>query len=370
MDPLLPLLAEEFAVSSGAASATVTAFVLSYGLLQVACGPLGDRFGRYATITAAALVSSLGTLACAAAPSLDALIVARFVAGGMVGAFIPLSLAWIGDTFPYEKRQAVLARFLMGQMVGVAFGAAAAGWLGEHFGWRAIFVALAAFLLVIAALLWRELRTNPVTARAAGVPASMMESFRRMPGLVRRPWVRTLLATGFAEGMFVFGALAFVALYCQRRYGIGPGASGTLLAAYAVGGMLYAIVASRAIRRLGEIGLATAGGLALTGGYAGLLVAPSAPTASLCVAAVGAGFYMLHGTVQTNVTQVDPAERGAAVSLFATFLFMGQAAGVWLAARVVDRAGAQPVFAASALGLLVLAMLLRRQLLLRRRNVA
>jgi predicted MFS family arabinose efflux permease len=143
-DPLLPLIAEEYGVTAGAASAAVTAFALSYGLLQVVCGPLGDRYGRYRTIAAAALVSAFGSAACAIAPSLDTLIAARLVSGATIGAFIPLALAWIGDTVAYEKRQPLLARFLVGQMAGVAFGTAAAGWLGEHFGWRSIFLALSA----------------------------------------------------------------------------------------------------------------------------------------------------------------------------------------------------------------------------------
>ena len=138
-DPLPPQIAAYYGVTTGAASAAITAFALSYGLLQVVCGPLGDRFGRYRTIAAAALVSAFGSAACALAPTLDSLVAARFVSGATIGAFIPLALAWIGDTVAYEKRQPLLARFLVGQMAGVAFGNAAAGWLGEHFGWRAIF---------------------------------------------------------------------------------------------------------------------------------------------------------------------------------------------------------------------------------------
>ena len=96
-DPLLPLIAHQYGVSTGAASGAVTAFALSYGLLQIVVGPVGDRFGRYRTIAAAALVSAFGSAACALAPSLDALVAARFVSGATIGAFIPLALAWIGD---------------------------------------------------------------------------------------------------------------------------------------------------------------------------------------------------------------------------------------------------------------------------------
>ncbi len=362
------MIAAEYSVSTGAASAAVTAFALSYGLLQVVYGPLGDRFGRYALIAVATFVSAFGSLACALAPSLDTLVLARLVSGATMGAFIPLSLAWIGDTFAYERRQAVFAQFMVGQMIGIGLGTALSGWLAEHFGWRSIFVVMSALLLVIAALLALELRRNTATARAAGPPASIGESFARMPGLFAR--TRVLIALGFTEGMLVFGALAFVAYSFQERFGFGPGVAGSLLAAYALGGLLYAFSAKRAVRRFGEIGLATLGGVTLAIGYGGLAIAPSAIIATLCVGAVGAGFYMFHTTVQTTVTKVAPEERGSAVALFAAFLFMGQASGVWLAARVVDAAGTGPVFAVAALGLLGLSLLLRQMLLFRRRNVA
>ncbi|HSA89492.1 MAG TPA: MFS transporter [Burkholderiales bacterium] len=355
-DPLLPLIAEEYAVTAGAASAAVTAFALSYGLLQVVCGPLGDRYGRYRTIAAAAFVSAFGSAACAIAPSLDLLVAARFVSGATIGAFIPLALAWIGDTVAYEKRQPLLARFLVGQMAGVAFGTAAAGWLGEHFGWRSIFWALGALLLAIALLLFLELR-NPLVGGAGR--GSIRESIRRMPGLLLHRRLRVLLATGYAEGVFIFGALAFVAIYLQRRYGVGPGLAGTLVTAYAAGGLVYAVLARRAVRRLGERGLATLGGAALVIGYLVLTFAPASGTATLGIGVVGAGFYMFHTTVQTHVTHVAPEERGSAVALFATFLFLGQASGVWLGAQIVDTAGLAPVFLAAAAGLAALAVLFR-----------
>jgi predicted MFS family arabinose efflux permease len=362
-DPLLPLIAQDYAVSTGAAAGAVTSFALAYGLLQVVSGPLGDRYGRYRTIAAAAFVSAFGSLACALAPDLGSLIMARFVAGATIGAFIPLSLAWIGDSFPYAQRQPVLARFLIGQMVGIGFGTALAGWLGEHFGWRAIFFALAGVLIVIAALLGAETRRHPAPATSA----SIAHSFARMPRLFAQPMVRGLLATGYFEGFLIFGALAFVALHFQRRFGVGPGAAGTLVAVYAIGGLLYAAVAPRALRRFGEIGLATLGGAALSAGYAVLALSPWLALAAIGLGAIGAGFYMFHTTVQTKVTQVAPEARGSAVALFATFLFMGQASGVWLASRLLDAAGVVPVFGSSALGLAVLAVAFRRRLLSSRR---
>lgn len=358
-DPLLPLIAAEFATTAAAASAAITAFVLSYGLLQVVYGPLGDRFGRVRTVAAASLVSAFGSAACALAPSLEALVAARLVSGATIGALIPLALAWIGDSFAYEGRQAVLARFLVGQMLGLAFGTALAGWMGEILGWRSIFMAFAALFVLIGAALAMEVARDGALATRRGTARPFIEGMIRMPRLLAERPVRRLLATVFAEGLLVSGAFAFVALYLQQHHGVGPGLAGTLVAAYAGGGLLYAAVARRAIARLGERGLMGMGGAALALGFAGLTASPWTASSTLCIALVGAGYYMMHTTLQTHATQISPEERGSAVALFAAALFLGGGSGVWLAAHAIETFGLAAVFITAAIGLAGLSLAVR-----------
>ena len=321
----------------------------------MAARPLGDKFGKYLMVCVATLVSALGTYACALAPTLDSLIVARFAAGATVGALIPLSMAWIGDVVAYEQRQALIARFLLGQILGTAFGQSVAGVLGEHFGWRAIFVVLALLYLIVGALLLLELRRNPITRRAAGdARVTILAGLARMAGLLAHPWVRTVVATVFLEGMLMFGSIAFIPVHLQQRFSLGPAAAGAMVSAYAVGGVLYALSARRFVARLGERGLAAGGGLVLAAGYLALAFAPLAWASLPGILLIGVGFYMLHNTLQVNATQMAPAARGSAVSLFALCLFTGQSAGVWIAGKVVDVYGTEPVFVAVSLGLAVL----------------
>lgn len=362
-DALLPLLATEFGTTAGNAAAVITAFAVAYGLLQVVHGPVGDKVGKYQLIFATSALSTLGTIACALAPSIELLVAARFAAGATIGAIIPLAMAWIGDVVPYSRRQSVLAKFLIGQMVGVAAGASLGGVLGEHFGWRSLFYLLTAVYAVVSTLLWIELRYNPIThndPRAA--PSSIADGFRRMALLLPQPWVRTMLATVFAEGALFYGSLAFVALHLHERLGMGLGASGGAIAIYAVGGMLYAAVSKKLVTRLGERGLALAGGLTIGAAFLGLLASPTAGWAMLCLLFVGGGLYMLHNTLQVNATQMAPDSRGAAVALFALCLFSGQSVGVWLGGLVVDTWGTRPLFLISAIGLPLLALDFRRRL--------
>jgi predicted MFS family arabinose efflux permease len=362
VDPLLPLLAERFGTSAGGASAVITAFAVAYGFFQVVNGPLGDRIGKYRMVFWVTVVSALGNLACAFAPTLPLLVAARFATGATVGAIVPLAMAWIGDAVPYERRQPVLARFLIGHMLGIALATTISGWLGELYGWRAIFVVLSGLYVVTAALLWTELRTNPATRQAPKPAESMARAFLRMFGLTRSPWVRVILAIVFLEGALFYGPLAFAAYHAHRYLGLGIAASGMLMAAFAAGGLLYAAVAGRLVPRLGERGLVLAGGSFIGMGYLGLALAPAAGFAVPCLMSLGAGLYMLHNTLQVHATQMAPDSRGAAVALFAFFLFTGQSAGVWLSSQAVDAIGTLPVFAVAAAGLPLLALEFRRRL--------
>jgi len=83
----------------------------------------------------------------------------------------------------------------------------------------------------------------------------------------------------------------------------------------------------------------------------------------------GLGFFMFHNTMQINATQMTPAARGTAVSLFASALFLGQSVGVLLAASLVERIGSGAVIALgggvlTAVGLFFAQALRRRDYLM------
>ena len=73
-DALLPKLAEEFAVSLGAASQVISVFATAYGLAQLVFGPLGDRFGKYRVIAWASTACAATSLLCALAPGFETLL--------------------------------------------------------------------------------------------------------------------------------------------------------------------------------------------------------------------------------------------------------------------------------------------------------
>jgi predicted MFS family arabinose efflux permease len=350
-DPLLPQVAREFGVSAGDASIIATAFALAYGFCQLVYGVLGDRFGKYRLVTLATLASGLTVASAGFADSLGMLGAARLAGGATAAAIVPLSMAFIGDHVPYERRQTALARFLTGTILGIVSGQVLGGVLGQMVGWRAVFLLLGALFLLIGALLLVEVRSTRVPPPLLSGSLTLRSLAQRYGTLFRRPWARVVLVTVCAEAFLFYGAFTFVGAYLHAGFDLNYATVGLLLGFMGLGGLLYALCVRVLVRVLGERGLALYGGIALAIAFVIVATGPLAAMAP-AIALLGLGLHMLHNTLQTNATQMTPEARGLAVSTFANVLFMGQAAGVWLAGQVIDRVGFTPVFVAGGVTLL------------------
>jgi len=354
-DSLLPQIAADFDVSVGAAAIVVTAYAIAHGSTQLLIGPLGDRFGKYLTITLTAAVSAILVMICGLAQSLPALAVARLLAGAAAGWVIPLSMAYVGDATPYERRQAVLGRYLAGQIFGQLFGQAAGGVLGDLFGWRNVFFLLGGLFALAAAALAFELVTNPA-ARAPGRPEETSRGFvADYVAVLSNRFARVVILAVLIEAAFGWGAFAFVGADLHQRFGLSFSAVGLIVGAFAVGGLLYAGTVAQLVNLLGQRGLAIGGGLLCGIAYLMLAAGTAWWLAPIAVTMIGLGFYALHNTLQTNATQMTPQARGTAVAIFSAVIYLAQTAGVAVGAMVFDQFGAVPLFLATALALPALA---------------
>ncbi len=358
-DPLIPQISEEFAVPVSDAAIIATAFTLSYGLFQIVYGRFGDRVGKVTVIALAAFVSGLGAIASAFAEGLPVLALLRFAGGCTAGAIIPLAIAHVGDVTSYEQRQEVLARFLSGQVLGIVMGQALGGIIGEHIGWRGVFLVFGALFLVTAVLLWVELASGHVRQVRSHAAGKLIHQYW---GLLKLPKVRLVIGAVFLEGLLFFGAFTFVGAYLRRRYGLSLDAIGLILAFFGAGALTYIIFARHFIRRLGEHGMVLSGGAIMAAAFVVIGFAPPIWLLVILLAASGMGFYLMHNTLQTNGTQMAPHARGLGMSLFATCLFVGQAIGVTLAGWLVERVGFEPTIIGFGALIAVLGYILSRRL--------
>ena len=368
-DAMLPELSRTFAVSLAQAAQVVSVFAVVYGLAQLVYGPLGDRLGKFGIVTFATLACSAGSIAAVFAASLDMLVLARAMVALGAAAVIPLSMAWIGDTVAYELRQETLARVGLGTTLGLVGGQLMGGVLTDALGWRWAFGFMTLLFGVVGSLLyadWRRQQAMPVAAAASTGPAGRPGFVAQALIIITGPWSRIVLFVAFVEGAAGFGALAIWASHLHRALGLSLSAAGAIVALFGLGGMLYMAVARHLIRRLGERGLAVLGVALL--GLSALVLGftpywlPTLPASLLA----GFGFFMFHNTMQANATQMAPAARGTAVSLFASALFLGQSVGVLLATGLTERIGSGAMIALGGAVLVAIGMFFAQAL--RRRD--
>jgi len=357
-DALLPRLAHEFSLDLGQAAGVIAVFSIAYGVAQLFFGPMGDRFGKYVVIAWACLACVITTALCALAPTFSLLLVARIMAGATAAAVIPLSMAWIGDVIAYERRQAVLARFLIGQILGLSAGVWLGGFAADHLDWRTPFVGIAGLFLVVSLILLKVNRGLPPSTRVLrhGHGSALARMRSEFTQVLRVPWARVVLLTVFLEGAFLYGAFAFIVSHLHRTHQISLAQAGSVVMLFGFGGLLFAVAASTFVRRLGEAGLAKWGGILIAASFLTIALAPQWWWAIPACFVSGLGFYMFHNTLQINATQMAPERRGASVAAFASCFFLGQSVGVGIDGQLVTMFGTSSAIVPGALGVLLVAL--------------
>ena len=348
IDPLLDTIAKQFHSPVGKASIVISAYTLPYGLFQLFYGPLGDRIGKLKVKAITLFLFAFGTAACAFVPNLTVFAILRFLTGVVAAAIIPLSLAYIGDKFPYEERQAALGRFMSALMLGQIISASLGGIFGQYIGWQGIFLLFGAISLIVSAGIWRESKRLPEEPKAQ--TGSLFDLSRFKP-IVEKPASRLVLITVMLEGLFLFGALPYQGVSLIRRFHLGEAQVGFMLASYGIGGLIYSFTVKKVIAKLKETGMLILGGTLLAIAFVGVAFIPNWFLFIPCALLMGIGFNSLHGTLQTKATEMAPTARGTAVSLFAFSLFMGQSLGAFLMGHIFEAQGYQSVFMIAGIGL-------------------
>ncbi len=279
--PSLPALAADLGASTGEAQLTLTASLIGFALLQLVYGPLSDRYGRRRVLFGGLTLYVVASAACALAPTIGALVLARFVqaVGGCAGSVI--SRAVVRDMFTPTEGARVLAYIGMALAIAPAAGPLIGGQLEVYFGWRSTFIALsAAGLAILVFAVLRLPETNQGASRSTPL-------WRIVGGYWRLLRSRSFLAFSLSAGCQFGGLFAFqvgAPIVLIGMLGVTPDTYGfyTLVpvAGYVVGGF----ISTRISARLGILAMTRLGTAVNLSG--GLLIAVLAFTAELSVIAL------------------------------------------------------------------------------------
>jgi MFS transporter, AAHS family, 4-hydroxybenzoate transporter len=148
-----PSVSKDWHLGPGALGPVFGAGVLGLMLGALVFGPLADRVGRRTVLISCVLLFGAGTLATAAAASMQGLLVIRFVAGLGLGGAMPTAIALVAEYSPSRLRARMVVVAFCGYSVGSASGGVVAANLIPAFGWHAVFYFGGFLTLLIAPIL-------------------------------------------------------------------------------------------------------------------------------------------------------------------------------------------------------------------------
>lgn len=166
----LPSIEEALGASSTQLQLIVSGYVLTFGLVLVPAGRLGDQRSRKVLFLTGLTVFTLASIACALAPTAEILLLTRLLQGVAAGIQMPQVLGLIQQLFRGPERGRAFGLF--GAMIGIAtaFGPTLGGLMiaigGVDDGWRYIFWMNVPLGIIALVLAWRILPATPKSAFA------------------------------------------------------------------------------------------------------------------------------------------------------------------------------------------------------------
>jgi MFS family permease len=201
---VFPLLGSEFHLNDRGLSILSASFMCAYAIFGPLAGLICDRVPRRGLVLGALLFWSLTTVGTAAAHSYAWLVIG-IACGGLGEAFyFPSALSMIADYHAVDTRSRAMSFHQSSVYIGSIFGGAAAGYIGQFYGWRAGFRFFGAAGVLLASLLWPLLK-EPQRGLSDAVAGKLQPGGRFIEGLKefarnRAAW---LLAAVFVGANFV-----------------------------------------------------------------------------------------------------------------------------------------------------------------------
>jgi YNFM family putative membrane transporter len=347
---LLPELARSFAISDAESTLSVSLTTAGLGVTLLFTGPISEVLGRTRLIHTSLLASAIIGLACAVAPSWDALLALRLLQGVALAGLPAVATAYLREEMHPDGYARTAGLYVGGTALGGMSGRLVTGGVADVAGWRWALAAVAGLGLICALLV---LVLLPGSRNFVPAPARP----RHLAAMTRRALSDPGLLALYGIGACAMGA--FVAVYnaigfrlTSAPYHLSLGQESLVFLIYPVG-TVTSTLAGRMVERYSRRTVVPAGVLITMAGVTLTLLGPL-PLVVLGVAVMTAGFFVVHG-VASGWVPVRAAAGGVAAaqaaSLYLFAYYLGSSVFGGLAGRVWST-GAWPAVVAMVLALL------------------
>lgn len=358
LTPLYRLYEQRFGFSRLTLTLIYAAYVIGNLTALLLLGRLSDQIGRRAVNLGALGAAALATLLFLAASSPAWLFAGRIASGMAIGLGASASTAWLAELTPDKRRATMFAA--VGNFLGLAAGALAAGVLAAYLPWP-LRLSYLAYLMLLCGEALRVARAPETVSRRRRSVAQL--SLRPRVGLPRELYGRFVApaAIGFATFAVIgYYAALIPSLMAQTLNQQSPVAGAAMVALLCLVGATTCIVsrglAPRTAMLLGSAlllpGVALLPGAEALGSLA-LLICGTLITGSATMLAY-------RGSLEVVNEMAPPERRGEVISTYILFMYAGNSlpiVGIGLLSGRTSSLTADTTFALVIASLAVLALL-------------
>jgi YNFM family putative membrane transporter len=330
VQPLLPIFAQEFAVSPAVSSLALSLCTGFLAIAIVCAAAVSEGLGRRSLMSISLVCAAVLTIATAFAPNWHLMLVIRALQGFVLGGVPAVAMAYLAEEIDPRGLGATMGLYVGGTAFGGMSGRVLTGIFAEYLSWRPALFLIGAIGLAAAIGFIALLPPSRNFVRRAGFD----------PQFHLKAWMRHLsnpaLPFIFAIAFFAMGSFVTIYNYAGFRlvappYELNQTELGLIFTVYlfgigasSVGGILG--------DRLGHFTVLLAG-IVITAAGCALTLAASLPLIILGIVVLTSGFFMSHSVASGLVGKLAAGTKGHASSLYMLAYYVGSSvmgsAGGW-----------------------------------------
>ena len=319
VQPMMPLLSQEFAINAAQSSLvlSVATAMLAIGLLIT--GPISDRIGRKPVMVFALVCAALSTLASAVMPSWELVLATRALVGLSLSGLAAVAMTYLSEEIHPQHIGLAMGLYIGGNAIGGMCGRLISGVLIDFVSWHTAMLCIGGLALVAAVVFWKVLPESRNFRPQTLNPRSLLNGFVmhfRDAGL---PWL-------FLEAFLLMGAFVTLFNYIGYRllaepYHMNQALVGLLSIVYLSGIYSSAQVGALA-DRLGRRKVFWASIVLMAGG---MLMTLASPLAMIIVGMLvfTFGFFGAHSVASSWIGRRALKAKGQASSLYLFSYYAG-----------------------------------------------
>ncbi len=330
--PILPVLQDEFNLTTVQVSMTVSAVILGIVLSNLFFGYLSDRFPIRPIILIGGTCVAAGAVLAGMTHNFTLMVAARLFQGLFIPALTTSLAAWLARTLPVERLSIVMGSYVSATVLGGLGGRLLGGWIHPPLHWRYAFFS-ASFLIIVTTLL--AFMVLPRTEKKEALDESSNDTFLYLLKRTDLLLMYCCGAGGFLMFSTVFNYLPF------RLTGPPFGFSTeliTLIYLVYILGIFMGPMAGKLSNKFGG-GTTLIVGTCILGLSFLLLLVPSVYAIILGLLGVCAGFFTIHAVAVGLLNRKLSGSHGKANALYVLFYYAGGWLGITGAGFAFEHAG-------------------------------